>query len=303
MRTIDTQQVIHRVGIDEIIKTYDDGTPNFFEDILGETVTNKQAFHRVYERGDFGYATVVGEGEPGEFDDFRLPYTMDVTALKRQIGWSASTESLESDIMDILSDALPMLKHALRMTKEQAVANQINNFTSTSAPYNTPDGDALISTSHSIETGDTGTNRPAADIALSAAALEQALQELTDQVTQRGLPFPQMGPFDLIVPNELQGLAYRLINTTQIPQSANNDVNWAKTRIRFSGSNPWLTDANNWALQVSDKSRRVIKMLVRRAPTFKRWEDPNLDAVLHSVNEIYTCYNAGWRGFWGTAPA
>jgi hypothetical protein len=299
---MNTQQALHRVGIDQFIEAFDDGVPNFYDDILGEVIADKQAFYRFQIEGDFTYATVVNEGSPGSFDDFRAPYSLDVTPLKRQIGWASSTESLEGDIYGILKKALPKLKESLRATKEQAVANQVNNFTSTASPYVCADGLALISTAHLTETG-TWANRPAADISLSYLALEQALQELRDTVSHRGKPMPIVGPFVLIVPNELEGLANRIVTSMQMPQSATNDPNWAKRRIATITSNPWLTDVNNWGLQVVNKAKRPIKMVVRRKPTMHSWYDGYTDSQANSSNEIYSVCNPDARGFWGTAPS
>lgn len=293
----------YRKGIDKIIKTYDDGVPQFFGELLGEEINDKQQFYRIYTEGDFGYAGVVNEMGSSTFDDFQTPYTMDITPLKRQIGWITSTEAVEGDLYGIVRRAVPKLKTALRNTMELAVANQINNFTSTAVPYRVPDALALISTAHTTQ-GGTAANRPSSDIAFSATALEQALQELRDQVSHRGIPMPQVGPFTLIVPNELEGVALRVVNSMQQAQTANNDSNQLnKKRINVIHANPWLTDANNWALQVTSKDKRVICAVRRRGVTMHQEFDIYKDAEVFTVNEIYQLFNKDWRGFWGTAPA
>lgn len=293
----------YRKGIDKIVKAYKDGKPEFFSELLGEEITDKQSFYRIYTEGDFGYAGVVNEMGSSVFDDFQTPYTMDITPLKRQIGWITSTEAVEGDLYGIVRRAVPKLKKALRNTMELAVANQINNMTSTSVPYATPDGLALISTAHTIE-GGTAANRPASDIAFSALALEQALQELRDQVSHRGIPNPEVGPFTLIVPNELLGVAKRVVEASGFAQTANNDPNALirETGIRVH-ANPWLTDANNWALQSTSKMDRNICLVRRRGVTMHQQFDIYKDAEVMTVNEIYQVFNKDWRGFWGTAPS
>lgn len=302
MNLMANKSAFYRKGIDKIIKTYDDGIPSFYPELLGEEITDKQKFYRIYTEGDFGYASTVNEGGASTFDEFQTPYTMDITPLKRQLGWMTSTEAVEGDLYGIIRRAVPKLKYSLRVTMEQAVANQINNMTSTSVPYVLPDGLALISTAHLIQ-GGTAANRPSSDIAFGYLALEQALQELRDQVSHRGIPMPQVGPFTLIVPNELEGVANRVVNSMQMQGTANNDTNWARRRISNVHANPWLTDANNWALQSSAKDRRVICAVRRRGITMHQEYDIYKDAEVFSVNEIYQLFNKDWRGFWGTAPA
>lgn len=302
MNLMASKAAFYRKGIDKIIQTYDDGIPSFYPELLGEDITDKQKFYRIYTEGDFGYATTINEGSSMTVDDFQTPYTMDITPLKRQIGWMTSTEAVEGDLYGIVARAVPKLKYSLRVTMEQAVANQINNFTSTSVPYVLPDALALISTAHTYQ-GGTAANRPSSDIALGALTLEQALQELRDQVSHRGIPMPQVGPFTLIVPNELEGVANRIVGSMQLAQTANNDMNWARRRINNVHANPWLTDANNWALQTSSKDRRAICVVRRRGITMRQEYDIYKDAEVFTVNEIYQIFNKDWRGFWGTAPS
>lgn len=294
----------YRKGIDKLIQIFPDDAPVFHDELLGEEISDKQQFYRIYQEGDFGYAGVTNEMGSSTFDDFQTPYTMDITPLKRQIGWITSTEAAEGDLYGIVRRAVPKLKVSLRNTMELVVANQINNFTSTSVPYRVPDALALISTAHTLDGGSTATNRPSSDIAFSALALEQALQELRDQVSHRGIPMPQVGPFTLIVPNELEGVALRVVNSMQMAQTGNNDSNVLnKRRIANVHANPWLTDANNWALQTAAKSRRVICLVRRRGVTMHQQYSIFKDAEVFTVNEIYQVFNKDWRGFWGTAPS
>ena len=292
----------YRKGIDKIIKAYKDNKPEFFSELLGEEITDKQSFYRIYLEGDFGYAGVVNEMGSSTFDDQQTPYTMDITPLKRQIGWITSTESVEGDLYGLVARAVPKLKKALRNTMELAVANQFNNFTSTAAPYVVPDGLALISTAHTLHGGATAANRPASDIAFSALALERALQELRDQVSHRGIPNPEVGPFTLMVPNELLGVAKRVVKASGFAQTANNDPNAliSETGIKVH-ANPWFTDANNWGLMNSAKADRNICLVRRRGVTMHQEYDIYKDAEVFTVNEIYQVFNKDWRGFWGTA--
>lgn len=302
MNTMGARTAFHKTGLDKIIKLYRNDQPSWYPELLGEEISDKQRFYRIHTEGDLGYAVTVNEGGSATFDEFQTPYTMDITPLKRQIGWLSTTEALEGDIYGVVKRAVPKLERSLRKTMELAVANQINNMTSTSTPYVCPDGLALISTAHLYQ-GGTWANRPSSDLAFGYLALEQALQELRDQVSHRGIPDPQVGPFTLIVPNELEGVANRVVSSMQIPQSANNDPNWAKRRINNIHVNPFLTDANNWALQTTAKDQRSICLVRRRGITMRQEYDIYKDAEVYSVNEIYQLFNKDARGFWGTAPS
>ena len=283
-----------RPGIEKIVQMYPTQSDAYFQQLAGETINTALRFITVYTEGDFGYADVINEGTPMTFDDWTIPYTFNVTPKIRVLGWEATREGQESDQYGLYAKSATKLRYGLVKTMERNVADIFNNATSTSAPYITPDAAAFISTAHLYEDGTTA-NRPTTDIAFGALALEQALQELMAQLGHRGDPMPQDGPFTLVVPTELAGVAHRVVEASGMAQTAYlNEPNALVKKARISVHvNPWLTDTNNWFLIPTEKSRRGICTVRRRAPSLKTDYDIN-------TNMMYALFIKDWRGHWGS---
>jgi hypothetical protein len=288
-----------RPGIEKTIMLYQGSEKNRWKDLC-TVVDTKLGFYRALQYGGFGNASIVNAGQSINSDDFQTPFYKDISPKKRGIMYLEASEVGETDQTGITGKRAKAMALAMLSTKEAVVADMFNNFTSTNAAYTGPDGDPLVSTSHDLDTGSTGTNRPATDIALGALNLEQAIQELQLQDNHRGEPMPAEGPYDLLVPIQLLGVANRIVKASGLAQSANNDPNWAGGLIRKIHANPRFTSATQWGLK--DVGTENILLVQRRAVKVKSQEDITRDGTLYTITEIYAPVNVNWRGFWGTAP-
>lgn len=303
MHVTDSTPVLARPGIEKIVGTYNTQPGMISNDLVGEEINTSQSFFRVYTEGDFGYAATINEGTPMTYDDWEIPYTMDITPKLRVIGWESTRLAQESDQYGLYAKATKKLRLSLQKTMNRNVADMFNNCTSTTAPYPTPDGVAWISTAHLISTGATGSNRPAADVALGALTLEQGVQELNAQVGHRGDPDPFQGPFNLIVPTGLAGVANRVVNASGLAQTTSlNEPNYGGSFVSKVVVVPWLTDTNNWFLIPANKSERNHVVIRRRAPQLKTQYDINIDADRWRLDEMYAIAPLDWRRSWASLP-
>ena len=291
-----------RRGIEKIVAAYNTDSKQRFQDLIGEEVRTTLSFIRLYEEGDFDYANTIAEGTPMVFDDWSIPYTMDVTPKIRVVGWEATREGQQSDQYGLYAKAANKLRAAMQKTMERNVADFYNNGTSTSAGYKTADGLAAFSTAHLYD-GGTWANQPTTDIAFGALALEQALQELMDQKGHRGDPMPADGPFILVLPTALWGVGNRVVGSDQLAQSANNDPNVAKGSISKVHVNPWLNDTNNWFLIPAAKSDRTLCVCRRTSVTVKTDYDINVNMDKWRLDEMYALFWKSARRMWGTFPS
>lgn len=293
-----------RPGIEKIIQTYPDDPMMVAGKLVGPVMNTSLRFVRLYTEGDFPYADIVNDGQPMTFSDWLTPHTMDVTPKMRVLGWEATRLGQTSDQYGIYSKAAMKLRKALKKTYERDVADMFNNAETNSAAYRTPDAVVFLSTAHLLDDGTaTGTNKPASDIALGALALEQAIQELAAQVGGRGEPMPAMGPWYLVVPPQLLGVAKRVVESSGLAQTANNDPNALITgRIVDVVMNPWFTSTTAWFLMPAPKSERQLLEVRRQAPQVLTDFNINTKADVWRVDEMFALAWQDWRNTWGTTP-
>lgn len=294
-----------RPGIEKIVTTYNTDPSQDFQDVVGEEIRTTLSFIRLYTEGDFGYASTINEGTPITYDDWATPYTMDVTPKIRVIGWEATRQGQESDQYGLYAKAAGKLRLSLAKTMNRNVADMLNNAETASAPYMPPDGVAFFSTAHKLDTGNTGSNKPSTDIAFGAAALEQAIQELTAQVGHRGDPLGYDGTWNLIIPTGLMGVANRVVMASGAAQTTNlNEPNWAGKYIDKISVNRWFTgvSSNSWVLWPSRKEDRPLVVVRRNSPSLKTDYDINIDSDKWRLDEMYALAFKDWRRAWGTSP-
>lgn len=291
---------IHRVGIEDIFEQYDQGMTSFWKDIAPYSVSTTQQLLYFMQEGDFGMAPVVGEDRPINDDDFFIGNKFTVTPVKRGLGFSMSTEALESDQNKRLSKAVPALKRAFNKTREQAAANRINNATSTAATYVNPDGAALASTSH---TYDGGTTSNLMTTAFGPTALEAMVQNMIQTLSHRGDPDPQMGPYDLMINPSQNFLAERILFSEGQQGTANNDANRIGRRIRKLISSPYFTSTTFFSLRDAAAPNQPFGVIERRGIRVKTEEDIDLDILKYRLTEMYVFFERGWRGYYHSTGA
>ncbi len=114
--------------------------------------------------------------------------------------------------------------------------------------HKTPDDVVLYSASHKNLQDVTFSNLKTA--ALAEASLELAMTALKSMTDDRGFPIFQTG-MQLIVPQELEFTAEKILGTDRHLGDNDNDINMmARAGLSIIVS-PYLTDANDWFLQAS----------------------------------------------------
>ena len=287
---------LDRPGNDKLIQLYQNSEPNRWKDFVS-VISSKQGFERVLQYGGFGNAGIVNAGQAIETDDWQTPYYKDITPKKRGILYFEASEVGETDQTGVSKKVAKGIALAFLATKEAFVADFFNNMTATGSAYLGPDSKPLIATDHPNDTG-TWTNRPATDIAFSALALEQAIQELAAQENHRGEAMPAEGPFDLHIPIGLMGVANRVVKASGLAQSASNDPNWAGGMIRKICWNPRYTSSTAWGLK--DIHAENLVLVQRRPIKTKAQEVIEKDGEMRATTEIYGAAVVNQRGFWGT---
>lgn len=265
--------------------------------------SSDRKFERIVTYVPFGDTQNKPEGEPYVMDTLRQGYTKDFTHTEAGLGFEVTQTALEDDAENLLTRAGEWLAFSARYLEEGRAANPFNNGFTTET---TPDGVSLFSTSHALKGGGTAKNRPSTDADLSVTSLTQAIIDLqTDQKDEAGHLAAPVTSYKLYIPPHLEALAYRIVKSSGLPGSADNDKNPINgLRTWDIVVNPRLSDPDAWFVVAGNKSQHGITFY-RRVPI--TMEPMAIDA--RTGNRIFKVrhrFSVGawtWVGVYGSAGA
>lgn len=265
--------------------------------------TSDRKFERVVTYLPFGDTQSKPEGDAYVMDTLRQGYTKDFTHTENGLGFEVTQTALEDDGENILTRAGDWLAFSARYVEEGRAAAVFNNGFTTEQ---TPDGVSLFNGSHVLKGGGTARNQLATASDLSATSLTQAMidcqNETKDEAGHLAMP---INSFILLVPPSLEFLADRLLNSINLPGSADNDRNPIKSRRSWTiVVNPRLTDTDAWFMLAGNKRNHALTFY-RRIPI--RLEPMDTDArtgnKIFKVRHRFSVGAWAWQGTFGTAGA
>jgi hypothetical protein len=168
------------------------------------------------------------------------------------------------------------------------------------------DGLSAFNTAHILAGGGTFRNRPTTDVAFSWASLRDALIDLaTETKHDSGQLAMAVEDLYLIVPPHLEMLADRVVNSVNLPGSADNDRNSVKARRDITiVVNPLFTDTNAWFLLAKNKELHGCKAYERIPITIGETRvDPRTDNKLTPVRFRSSWFWEMAQNAWGTSGA
>jgi len=243
------------------------------------------------------------EGTPFTTDVIRKGYEREFLHTGFGNAFEVTLEAMEDDKTNVIADHAKWFTFAGRVVMEKRGHVLFNNGFTTET---SPDGVSIFNTAHPLKGGGTARNRPATDADISWQALNQAIIDWnTDQKFEAGqfiLPAEDLVLF--VAPGSyLQ--ADRIVNSTLLPGSADNDRNSIKALFNIKVlPSPYLTDPDAWFLLTANKSEAGFV-------TYKRLGMTMLEpmTVVETRNRHYPIRwrqswgNRWWQGSYGTVGA
>ena len=198
------------------------------------------------------------EGAPYATAQLRPGHEKQVTHTTFGYGFEVTQEALEDDLHKQLRKHAMWFMFSAKYVREKRAANLLNNGFTTEL---TADGVSAFNTAHVLAGGGTFRNRPTSDVALSWNSLRDAIIDLSTQTKHdSGQLAMAVQDLYLVVPPQLEMLADRIVNSTGLPGSADNDRNSIKARRNIEiVVNPLLTSATAWFLLAKNKELHGCK--------------------------------------------
>lgn len=284
---------VHLVEIDKV--------PKQWMDVIGRIDKTSQQFERYKSIAGLGPAVETPEGSTAAFDDMLPLFQRDFYPVKVTKGVKFSVESRFTDQYNVLKNLAPRFAKAFADKRNLVAANLDNlGFTSTTYGMNS---EALYATSHSNGTATAGNaNRPSVDIAFGPLAVQQMLNEIRKQRDARNTPMRINGKILVKVPIALTGNLAAVLQSVQLPGTANNDANYVRNRIEGVVVDDYTSDTA-WFARTLDNNQHGLFFLEQMP--YDVIQLP-LDQDLMYKWVAYESYTVGWfvwQGTWGTAGA
>ena len=266
-----------------------------------DTENSDRAFEEEVMLSGFGNASVKPEGSSVNYDAAQETFTARYTHETLALAFSITEEAIEDNLYDRLASRYTKaLARSMANAKQVKAANVLNRGFNSS--YTGGDGLELFSTAHTIVAG-TFKNELSTAADLNETSLEQALVDIGVMKDERGLKIAAKGT-KMIIPNDLQFTAERLLKSKGRTGTADNDINAVVSMGMIPQGyvvNHYLTDSDAWFIKTDVPNG--LKHFVR-API-----KTNMEGDFETGNVRYKArerYSFGWsdpRGIFGSPGA
>lgn len=274
---------------------------------VGKQIKSKQAFEQFRYHAGPGLFPVRNEGERVFIDDVPKRYTFTVTPIIHSLGLAHTNEAEYKDLYNFIRQQGGWLAKSAVATKNLMAADTFMNKAFPGGTTLGGDGVTLFSSSHTTTSATVQSNYGTS--AMSTFALEDAIQQINDQRSDRDLlPTHVEGGFKLVTGPRIEALTHRVVKSTQIAGSNANDTNdWLSGRIKQIRVDKFInygmtTMQNAWALiPAMDKENPLIELFIKDysfvADELKRTN--SIAFYAHFENLFAAPY---WRGCFGSKP-
>lgn len=265
--------------------------------------SSSKKFERVLSVTPFGDVPQKDEGQVYALDIIRPGWTKDFVHVEFGLGFEITETALEDDEFDVLIRSSEMLAWSARYVQEKQAADAFLNLSGPNGAAQTPDGVSIFNTAHVLKGGGTARNMLAVDADLSIDSLATALQDIQLQTKmESGQLVAPITSFKLVVPPGNQMLAARLLQSSGLPGSAENDINPVKALRQIDlVVNPLITDTDAWYLIAANKRMHGLTSYVR-VPTkmAPRMQDPFTGNFIYKIRFRQSWGAWMWQGVFGS---
>lgn len=280
-------------GLNAVFGLEYDSWPEEWRKIFDVYNSNKAYEEDVLMVG-LGAAAVKAEGDQITYDEGFEGYTARYVNKTIALAFSITEEAIEDGLYgDTGSKMSASMAESFQYTKEVEGANILNNGFDSAYPGG--DEVQLFSTVHPLAGGGTLSNTLATPAELSESSLEEMAIQIGDWTDDRGIPKKYMIE-GLILPNDLEFVATRILESNYQSDTDSNNVNALKSRNTYKNFsiNHYLTDPEKWFVKTNCK--HGLKHFKRVG--MKRGMEPDFSTgnLRFKGRERYAFGWSNWRG-------
>ncbi len=284
-------------GIADIwANNYNDYEPLYTK--IFETKRSDKRFEKEQGVTGLGLAGVKDEGSAVPYEDPFQGFQKEYVNVTYALGTTVTREMYEDDQYNYINSMPAMLARSLRQTEETLAFDHFNR--GFNSAFTGADGLELFSSVHPLVGGGTYRNELATPADLTQTSIEQALQDLMDFVDDQNLKIRVM-PKCLVVPTQVNFRARKILESSYVTGSADNDNNPIPGLFKDLVVSPYLTDTDAWFI-ITDVPNGMT-WYNRRSAEITRDNEFDTENLKFKTTERF---DSGWtdpRGAFGTAGA
>lgn len=270
---------------------------------LVDKKTSHKNFEELVQDTDLGLAPIKTEGDGVSYVDTQQGPTTRATHVVYGIGMIITREAIEDNLyMQLAIDKTTKIADSLHHTKETVVANMYNR--AFDSNYTFGDGVELCSTAHTNTLGGTFSNALSTAASLSEASLEDIAIQIAQAETDAGNP-ALIKPKSIIIPEDLEFEAYRILNSIKRVGTADNDPNALKDMGIFPEGchvNKYLSSATRWFVR-TDIKKGGLTLFQRREAEYTRDNEFDTENFKMKGTERYVTTNGDPRSIYASNAA
>ena len=287
-------------GIRNVFFMYKKDAPSEYEKIFTVDKSTKH-YEENLELAALGIMPQKQQGSPILYQDMIQGGIKKFIHATYGLGFRATEEVMEDDLYGQLKKNARALKRSALVAREVVSFGVLNRAFTTE--YGFPKNgvnEPLISTSHTLLGGGTGSNRPSTDVDISQAALEAALTAFKLYVDDRGMPIVVEPKYLLVHPSQ-QFMVQEILTSDLRPYTANNEVNVLKGMLE-SMTSRYLDDPDAWYI-ISEKNEDGLVFFERRALTLQNGDDFDTGDAKFKATQRFSAGCSEWRNLYGSTGA
>lgn len=247
-------------------------------------------------------AAEVGEAAEIPQDKVYPGYSTTFKSKKYGLMLATSQEAIDHERFDSISKNPRKMGRAMASTREIEAAKIFNNGFST----NGSDGVPLFSTAHPLLAPGAGTssNKLAVDADLSTTSLKDMITVFRKQLDTAGNKI-MIDPKYLMVPQELEYLAFEIVKSAFLPEGNYNNVNSVGPEGLYKIEPicwQYLTDTDAFFLMAQPEDTELY-WFWDKMPEVKTQYEFKTDVALTRMLARFTVGYSDWRGVVGTTGA
>lgn len=288
-------------GIKEIFFNRYSQFPDEYAQIFNIDTSVRQ-YEEDAEVAGLGKLVEKPEGQGITYDDpFQSTNKQRYTHTTFGLGFRVTEELYEDDLYGTIKRMPSALARSAHQTVEVESWNVLNN--AFNAAVTGLDNVALCSTAHpNIKLlGGPYSNRLATDSDLSVTSLQSAVELMETTTDDRDLNI-MLKPKLLICTPTNKWMARELLNSTQKPHTADNEINALREEELSYMVGHYLTDSDAWFL-LTGKEDHYLKFYWRRKLAMDNDDDFDTGDAKFKSTMRFSCGFSGWRGIVGTPGA
>lgn len=245
-----------------------------------------KAFEKIQGVTGLGLAGTKNQGQGISYVDPMQGFQEEIVMVAYALGVNITHEMVEDEQYDYIRSTPDFLSESMRQTEETIAFDVINR--AQNASYTGADGSTLVSATHAQPPGGTFSNLITSAADLTQTSLEALLQQLQDATDDQGLKI-NLKPKCLLVPTASNFRARKLLESSYVTGSADNDVNPIPGLFEDLVVSPFLTDTDMFAIITNCRTGLIF---FRREAT-RLMRDNEFDTMNMKI-ATYGRFGVGW---------